>query len=679
MIPTPQTSLPLLSRAILGVLFVLALVLFAHTLFVNVTFFSLLPGPSRLYATVLFGGILALSLLYIFFVWKSSSESKTLLIAYCGISLVTLLRISWCFTFDSQPVSDFWRYWNCGTLLLEGGKALPQDHLCTTLYGQRALLYTLPIQYVFGPSLAALEAVNIVLLTVSTLLFFWLFVSLTNVKLASYALLGLFWHPDLWYSITLPSNDIPTLFLLSIVFWLVRRCTFHLTAQANSKAFLYGIILGVTCMLINWIKGIGGLLLGSLLVLALALSLTTLNKQSLPQRVSRAVVFFLFLVFVPYLGSLTANNFLLRLASPIHFSAPPFLHYIASLDTFGSNRYHEMAHWRLSYVPLIPKEEQVAFSTQRAYHELNSDPIQTVKFFFRKHEALSRADGYVSFARQKKKEDYVGTVNSKFGATQKGVTDLLSILFSLLSLIAIPSFVSTRAKPTEFFIYFFSLAGYLFLLLFTEVQQRYDMFCAFALCGLVGRGLFEVMRGDPTLSYLSKAKRITRVYLCSGALVLLLSFLSLLAVWKSLPMFMAGELLDMRKVQTENAADLSSKTFRSVTLYSNDHQKITAEIPLLSSTTPSGKLEYFLSADTSDCPPGTPSQQYVLSVFLNEAEILRSVAVPQDVNFSSLDIPEQEIPSKISFHLMPTSQSSGTHCSPRFLLEYLRVIPNAES
>ncbi len=685
------------SKLLVATIATISALFLAHTLGVHTLSLVKLDSNNRTYALLIFMSILLLSLPYCIALLHAQDQKRSYQIVLIGIATSAFVRGIWCVLFDSQPISDFWHYWECGETLLKGVSSLPLDHKCLTLYGQRALLYTYPIHLLFGKSLSALEFVNIILITLATYLWYASSKHFLGTTTAGLSLLVLFWHPDIWYAITVPTNDIPTIFILSLFFYVLTQLIRNLSADRIVSSLLSAVLLGGCITGLNWIKGLGSLLTGSLFLLWLGQLiypslltnplLRSTEHVEVPSRSSliTAGKYFLFLLTIPFFSASLTNNLSLKAASPIHFSAPSFVHYVSSLDVFGSNRNREMSKWRLEYVPLIPEKQQNSFSLQRALHEITSSPKETLTFLVRKSAVLSRLDGYISFARQKATEDYVGKVNATYGFMQKGVFQYLSLVVIAFALLGLFCFHSQALSLTEAFVYLFSLAGYTSLVLIAEVQPRYDMFCCFALSALFARGIMsfqKLSRGK--LRFIGTLQNFS-FQLVGGTLVLIASVLVIGGFFHYVSERQSGGLLDMRGfvLHTEDPSKATlTNTFREIRLDvspSNEDLPVQAENSFLLDRSPETNIDFFLTTSARSCDSsGTPLLDSVrATVSINESPVVALHFLSSEIRqYFSVDLQPFKNTNTLNVELSITpnqgARGAFPNCHLSTTLEYLR-------
>ena len=451
--------------------------------------------------------ILVISSIYLIDLYRAKKDSIIHLSAIFFIVLTLVCRILWVQYFDAQLYSDFLTYWNVGHSIVEDGvaaqSALVAQGTYPGVYFLRSIFYTAPIQYIFGNSQHWLELVNVFLVTITMFIFYDFGRRVFSAKIAAGALLFFFWNPYIWYSVTLASHDIAFLPWLAglclIIYWIDKKL--HDKSYISIPVVLLSITAGILIFILEVQRGFGRPAWFALIFLLAyylynhyrenrAKPVNETRRASIPGKDwwKRGLVFILVLLIIP-LGTYGLSKSVFIKTTGI-WSSSDYLTYISAKDVHGSDEYEEMLPWRKEYSRQLPEELQTEFSVRKLLGEIFSDPVETTRHIFRKNEVLASLTATLSFSSRPAEDPWVGRTNSETVPMQRELHKLLSaILFFLLflRLLLHPFFPIKRGG---FFLIFFTAFFYLFILLFSEAQPRYNLFTVFLTSLLVAQLLF---------------------------------------------------------------------------------------------------------------------------------------------------------------------------------------------
>lgn len=454
------------------------------------------------------GLILAISVSYIVILLRAREPRAVHRIAWCFIGFSLLCRLGWVVHFDSYQYGDFGTYWDHGKIIASEG---PTEPTLRPTYARRAIFYTAPIHLLFGDSQAALELVNVFLITLSTVLFYVLGRKILNPKAAAGSLLFFLWNPDIWYGVTLADHDIAFLPLFSalclVIYWLDGK----LMKQdfVPTSGVLLAMAAGVLIFLLDVQRSYGHPAFFALALLCLFRVLTPSRRipqdscagmsHPSPTRLCRLRTRISHLVLLLVLPSVAyaASGKLFIEATGIKGSSDSTLRYLTAKDIHGSSSFSDLSPWRGQYSSALPKDGKSAFSVRKLLHEIVSDPVETVKYIGRKNIALAKPTSTLMASVWGARDPNVPKGidfrrgNSSEIATQRAIVHLLSaIVYALLGL-RLLFYRSFPTKSGTLFLIFYTGFFYLFILFFTEAAGRYDVFTVFLVSLLAAQVIFE--------------------------------------------------------------------------------------------------------------------------------------------------------------------------------------------
>jgi hypothetical protein len=461
--------------------------------------------------------ILVLSFIYLVVLYFARKDRTIHLIAFSFLIFILVCRLLWVRYFDSEQVSDFASYWNVGHLIVVDGLAEQSQR---GIYLLRSIFYTAPIQYIFGNNQQSLELVNVFLVTVTMLIFYDFGRRVFSAKIAAGALLFFAWNPDIWYGVTLADHDIAFLPWLAglcwVMYWLDKKL--HDKPSISILVVLLSISAGLLIFGLEMQRGFG---LPALIALILLLfyylyyQYREYNAKRVKENIraydirknwlKRSLSIALLILIIPLgtyelsssaiisiTGVRTGSDYVPNVSTTSITNESSIFSYLSSKDVLGYDSYSQMLLWRRTYSIQLPAELQTDFSIRKFLSEVFTDPVETMKHLFRKNGVLADPNGTLGFSSRPARHSWVSKTNSENVGMQEQLNlMLLAILgfFLFVRLILYPFFPIKRGC---FFLIFFTAFFYLFIILFTEAQPRYDVFTVFLISLLVAQLLFEL-------------------------------------------------------------------------------------------------------------------------------------------------------------------------------------------
>jgi hypothetical protein len=379
---------------------------------------------------------------------------------------------------------------------------LAQSNLLEVFF-LRSIFYTAPIQYVFGNSQHWLELVNVFLVTITMFIFYDFGRRVFSAKIAAGALLFFFWNPDIWYGVTLADHDIAFLpwfaGLCLVMYWIDKKL--HDKSYISIPVVLLSIAAGILIFVLDVQRGFGRPAWFALIFLLFyylynhyreykAKPVNETRRASIPGKdwLKRGLVFILVLLIIP-LGTYGLSKSVFIKTTGI-WSSSDYLTYFSAKDVLGSDRWQEMRPWRKEYSEQLPEELRTEFSVRKLLSEVFSDPVETTTHIIRKNRLLAEPWGTLWLSSRPAEDPWVGRVNSETVPMQRELHQLLSAILFFLLFLRLLLYPFFPIKRGGFFLIFFTAFLYLFILLFTEAQGRYNLFTVFLTSLLIAQLLF---------------------------------------------------------------------------------------------------------------------------------------------------------------------------------------------
>lgn len=444
--------------------------------------------------------VIVISVIYIAAIFSSRSERSTHWIAVCFIFFILICRLFWISCFDSQLAGDFRTYWDTGQAVASGNI---KELTISAIYIRRSLFYTAPIHYLFGNSQTALELVNIFLVTLSMIIFYEFGRKTFTPKIAAGSLLFFSLNPDIWYGVTLADPDIAFLPYLAglclVVYWLDKKIS-EKTAISLPLIFL-SITAGILIFLIDVLRDFGSPAWVGLAILFFYNLYSHYQSNIVVQKgrgnqqyrftkkpIKNGAVFFFFLLVLPMVAYRICE---LNLNREIGISIKSnYLSYLTATDVFGGGGSTDLGPWAGLYSVQLPEKLKAEFSVKRLLHELLSDPDQTLIYMAVKNLGLARPTTTLSFATWPATDPGIGRVNTTDIPMQRSLQHIISGTVYFLLLIRLLLHPLFSFRKGSLFLICYTAFFYIFILLFTESQGRYDVFTVFLTSLLVSELIF---------------------------------------------------------------------------------------------------------------------------------------------------------------------------------------------
>jgi hypothetical protein len=464
--------------------------------------------------------IIGFTLAALFLIFRSKDEKTIARIVFSVLLISFLARLGWVLAFGSYQMNDFGDYLQCAADVAVNGDPAQSVHCrnADSLYWRRSAFYTYPLVLLFGQSLLALKIVNICLASFSGLFFYLAGRNLFGARTAAIGLLFFIWHPDLWYSVTLASHDVPGMFWLSIFFYcsiilhrrLLDRNRSHAAILALSVAT--GIVVFLAGMTRSYQHGALISLGGCALIHAVFLlvskeregneivrSIQAERPHGIWLRTRTAVIHLVFLLAVPYL-TYSAGERIFRAVwppSPLKELDPGIICNASIMNVLGENCYEEIAPW-LSECALLPENVKTGFAVRKIAHDISHDPGRFLLHLVHKNRSLSRADDYLFWAGSKEREPWDATfrqvkrINSSYLSEQSMALYLVHIALMLLVSWRLLLYPSLPFQLVELIPLLFSAAYFVLFLVFHESQGRYEIFLIFIFSWMAGQAIVDI-------------------------------------------------------------------------------------------------------------------------------------------------------------------------------------------
>ncbi|HYK88415.1 MAG TPA: hypothetical protein VE398_06575 [Acidobacteriota bacterium] len=490
--------------------------------------------------------ILFFSLIALIVILRCHDDKRLHRIGLLIILFSLFCRLAWVCYFDSYQVNDFGFYLNCGADTAASGNPVA-SRFCGAEYWKRSAVYTYPIALLFGRSLLAIKLVNVVLATLTSLIFFRLGILVVGARLAAISLLSFIWQPDLWYAMTLASPDIPGLFWLAVFFYLcavLQRRLFGLGVPrwTGLRLACLSVLLGVIVFFLDFtrtyhysaILALGCyVVLESLLVYFPKPDKTSANTEtseavSVPSRFRMVAVYVVVWLLLPvgtYL--LMSQGFWKLWRIPQEFGGSNLLCEVTAMDVLGINSYEEIKDWALEQCPSLDQDEEAAFAARKLLHELTYSPSEFFRYLQRKNENLGLADDYLDWSTYARPETWdtsspkVKHLNQRFVPEQRGAIAVAHALLLLLVLWRLLLYPRHPFGRQEWIMLCFSGSLYALLLVLLESQPRYDIFLIFIFSWMAALALDDIFRRLMRKTLVSASSPVSRMQFYRGGIVLI--------------------------------------------------------------------------------------------------------------------------------------------------------------
>ncbi|MCB0339721.1 MAG: hypothetical protein KDD53_08955, partial [Bdellovibrionales bacterium] len=397
--------------------------------------------------------------------------------------------------------SDFRAYYRCGLKIAEEGFLADG---CRGPYLLRAISYTLPIQFLFGNSHLAFELVNVFLLSLSSWLFFLFLRNCASAHIAAIGLVFFNLSPDLWYMMTLTSQDVVGTFWLSLIFYALSRLTALLPTTKTSglrSPILWSVLIGIGLFFLYLQQSYYLFILVSLVLFTIYLGVRasfpqcfSVSSNSTTSPARQMTLALVFCCALPFAIASSGQKVLKANFTERQLGNSNFLRYVSAMDVTGANRHYQMMAWRLSYYPKIPVELQNKIALKKLLHEISADPFEWLNHLIRKNYVLALPNGYLNFSVRPASDPGVGRVNSDWRACQIFLVYFITFSICVLAALSVLLGLNRVTSPPELFLYIFSLLNYCAILFLTESQARYDVFLVFPFSFLAASSISKCLK-----------------------------------------------------------------------------------------------------------------------------------------------------------------------------------------
>ncbi len=435
--------------------------------------------------------IFSLALTLSFSNWRHSNVFVLLLI-------FSALTTVWVLFLDSHQVSDFGVYLRCGTEYASPWTSLEQwASKCESAwlpgfasYWRRSVLYSLPIGWLVDGAYFGFKLVNAAL-HIGAIALLYRGVSASFGRAAgvfSASLLAV--YPEFWFATTVVSSD--NLVILALVGFILALAKLS-ENQSSTRTVLLVVLLLVVLDLLRSI--------GPILVVAILLVLPLASEKGSRLKLAKAGILSAIAVvtvgFAPSLLGMTTMQ------------THGFLATLVGSGLTHSRSFEEAYSWHQYVLPLIDADNRSKVFVGLLAQDLNN-AFSFPSFWVQKISTLFGGEGYYFFATSQplgSPDDFVLTnsapaivFNANWAAMMRGVVAFCCIAGGVGAL-RISQHPLGRAAVTV------GSAFLLFIILFGEVQARYSLLIAPALC-VAAAGVFAKRDASASALFRDGAKSL---------------------------------------------------------------------------------------------------------------------------------------------------------------------------
>ncbi len=456
-------------------------------------------------------------------VYSTASAFRLRIYMAAFAAVVFASKLWWLSTVEFRPLSDYEAYHRYGAQLAasdwdairNGPKGL------SAVYLRRAAAFAWPISRLFGSSMSAYEAVNVLTQAVTVWLLCVLIRRMFCLKTAALSLPFLLLYPELWYLPGMVTHNIPG-YLWLVVSWLAVDCFLKVPATQAPRgsrclnrvaaALLTGLLAGLSFALLELTKSYGMICIFSL---ALCLFIGPLLPPSLVVRPAGArapglqkLAFFIALVVTEQSLTGKVDHFLLQrtgLATPPNWT----LNYMTAVDSTTDANGDAAFVW-MHYAYAVDSRNVLPVVFRKLLHEKLGVGLEFLKCMFRKNEVLSRAADSMPLVQDNIRLQKLESKpeNVRFGAFQSTLSYLLTLVVGGMFLLRLLLPGPLIRSESELFPLASSAAVMLAVYLLTESHPYYALNMVFPFCWSAGV-LLERLR-ESTRSAVS-SKQVLRI------------------------------------------------------------------------------------------------------------------------------------------------------------------------
>ena len=406
---------------------------------------------------------------------------------------VGLIKILWIFSVDTVQTGDYQKYADYGMQMASGDwtSFSDREHTGFLIFLRRAFVWTYPLSLGVVRGIIQPEVVNVLLQLGSTSLFGWLVSRMFSVAVACCSIPFFVLYPGFWYAPTIMSHNTPG------YFWMLAAwCSFeklrqsageclseHRTGWHRPAFLMWCLTLGICLGLMELTKLLNQMLIAGLVLVAGLELLRRLagdgNVLAFSSRRS-ALLFCGGLVGAMLISSRTVkvvDQQILQRAAPISQSSTSFVDHILGVDSETDGSSIWVNWWKRDYFPLLSGSLKEQLAVRKLLHEKLTCGIQAFLGVMRRNHFYSlqsmdyawRAFGARARSAEGAQEVYRVPW---FGMQRRLIqgTCLLLLFCTAARILVGPIFPVTAA---ELFPLFFSVGGYLAIVLLAEAAPYY--------------------------------------------------------------------------------------------------------------------------------------------------------------------------------------------------------------
>ena len=430
--------------------------------------------------------VLATIALGAWLVLRAPDERRVRHVALAILAFSFLSRVVWVSLFDAYQTDDWGRYVRGALYALATGHP-ERSPFCRGVFWTRIVANTLLPVWLFGPSLWAIKAINVLATTLTAWLWFETGAVVVGARVAALSLLFLAWQPDLWYAMNLASHDVLGMLWLALALFLVARlwraCSADDGARPGWSRLALSVGLGLTLAVAGWSRGFDFGLLVALGAGALVEGARRWRAREGPHaRLRFAGTPTALLFALPLLVWLGANRlFWLHTQERAALSVDVAC-WASTIDVQGSSRWHETVDWWRDQCPRLPREQHWSFPARKVLHELTSDPVEYVRYVQRKNRIYALVGDYVQWAGALVPDPgdptagQVRWIDALRVNEQSCAATICQMALLLLVIGRVLLYPRVSVRPAAWPTLAFSAFLYGLLLALLEAQGRYDVF-----------------------------------------------------------------------------------------------------------------------------------------------------------------------------------------------------------